>query len=132
MASGLGGPAKDWLPPKEHAIGHPEWFQGEGHLSSLSPSIFSQPSRLSSLSNGVSHLDTILEKARKRREEFEASSANKLVSMKAADLCTAIENGDVMKAFAKLDDKTASCPHPETGRCAAHYCIARGLGSAGG
>eukprot|EP00438_Fugacium_kawagutii_P022654 Skav224878 [mRNA] locus=scaffold1112:147858:153044:+ [translate_table: standard] len=125
MKEGLGGPAKDWLPPKEHAIGHPEWFQGGGQLSS-SPSI-SQPSRL--LSNGVSHLDTILDKARKRREEFKASSANKLVSMKAADFCTAIEKDDVMKAFAKLDDKTASCPHPETGRCAAHYCIATGLGS---
>ena len=25
--AGLGGPAKDCLPPKEHAIGHPEWFQ---------------------------------------------------------------------------------------------------------
>lgn len=120
----MGGPAKDWLPPKEHAIGHPEWFQGQGHLSSLAPSSLSQPSRL--LTNGVTHLDTILEKARKRREEFEASSTNKLISMKAADLCAAIENGDVMKTFAKLDEKTASCPHPDTGRCAAHYCIARG------
>jgi len=124
MLAGLGGPAKDWLPPKEHAIGHPEWFQGQGHLSSLAPSSLSQPSRL--LTNGVTHLDTILEKARKRREEFEASSTNKLISMKAADLCAAIENGDVMKTFAKLDEKTASCPHPDTGRCAAHYCIARG------
>lgn len=124
MLAGLGGPAKDWLPPKEHAIGHPEWFQNQGHLTGLAPSSISQPSRL--LSNGVTHLDTILEKARKRREEFEASSVNKLISIKAADLCAAIENGDVMKAFAKLDDKTASCPHPDTGRCAAHYCIARG------
>ena len=127
--AGLGGPAKDWLPPKEHAIGHPEWFQNQGHLTGLAPSSISQPSRL--LSNGVTHLDTILEKARKRREEFEASSVNKLISIKAADLCAAIENGDVMKAFAKLDDKTASCPHPDTGRCAAHYCIARGQIAAG-
>lgn len=70
-------------------------------------------------------MDCILEKARKRREEFEWSTANKLISMRAADLCNAIEKGDVMKAFAKLDEQTASCPHPDTGRCAAHYCIAK-------
>ena len=60
--------------------------------------------------------------------------------MRAAELCNAIERGDVMKvpgrgralnsgareAFAKLDQQTASCPHPDTGQCAAHYSIARG------
>eukprot|EP00913_Durusdinium_trenchii_P013606 g12776.t1 len=121
MLAGLGGPSKDWLPPKEHAIGHPEWFQGRGSLASST--LLSKPSKL--LSNGVTHLDCILEKARKRREEFEWSTANKLISMRAADLCNAIEKGDVMKAFAKLDEQTASCPHPDTGRCAAHYCIAK-------
>ena len=107
----MGGPSKDWLPPKEHAIGHPEWFQNTAK-SVASPT-------------GVTHLDYILQKARKRREDFAASSAYKLVAMRAADLCSAIENGDAMKAFAKLDQDTASCPHPETGRCAAHYCIAK-------
>ena len=109
--AGLGGPAKDWLPPKQHAIAHPEWFQ------TATRSVVN--------TNGVTHLDHILEKARKRREEFAASSANKLISMRAADLCLAIEKGDAMKAFAKLDEETASCPHPDTGRCAAHYCIAK-------
>ena len=109
--AGLGGPSKDWLPPKQHAIAHPEWFQ------TATKSVVN--------TNGVTHLDHILEKARKRREEFAASSANKLISMRAADLCLAIEKGDAMKAFAKLDEETASCPHPDTGRCAAHYCIAK-------
>ena len=109
--AGLGGPSKDWLPPKEHAIGHPEWFQNTS--KSVVPT------------NGVTHLDHILEKARKRREELAATSAYKLTAMRAADLCLAIENGDAMKAFAKLDHETASCPHPDTGRCAAHYCIAK-------
>ena len=67
----------------------------------------------------------MLEQARKRREEADLSVANKLTSMKAAELCAAIEAGDVMKAFEKLDAKTASCPHPDTGRCALHYCIAK-------
>ncbi|CAE7027191.1 Polb [Symbiodinium natans] len=111
MLAGLGGPSKDWLPPKEHAIGHPEWFQNTS--KSVVPT------------NGVTHLDHILEKARKRREELAATSAYKLTAMRAADLCLAIENGDAMKAFAKLDHETASCPHPDTGRCAAHYCIAK-------
>mmetsp|Transcript_34665 Transcript_34665/g.80898 ORF Transcript_34665/g.80898 Transcript_34665/m.80898 type:complete len:819 (+) Transcript_34665:23-2479(+) len=111
MLAGLGGPSKDWLPPKQHAIAHPEWFQ------TATKSVVN--------TNGVTHLDHILEKARKRREEFAASSANKLISMRAADLCLAIEKGDAMKAFAKLDEETASCPHPDTGRCAAHYCIAK-------
>eukprot|EP00931_Biecheleriopsis_adriatica_P115036 TRINITY_DN90887_c0_g1_i1.p1 TRINITY_DN90887_c0_g1~~TRINITY_DN90887_c0_g1_i1.p1 ORF type:complete len:838 (+),score=245.76 TRINITY_DN90887_c0_g1_i1:69-2516(+) len=118
MLCGLGGPAKDWLRPKEYAIGHPEWTDASAS-SCLAGA-------LKTTAGGVTHLDMILEKARKRREEFERLSAGKLVSMRAADLCDAIEKGDVMKTFAKLDEESASCPHPDTGRCAAHCCIAKG------
>eukprot|EP00930_Biecheleria_cincta_P031978 TRINITY_DN22187_c0_g2_i1.p1 TRINITY_DN22187_c0_g2~~TRINITY_DN22187_c0_g2_i1.p1 ORF type:complete len:845 (-),score=203.92 TRINITY_DN22187_c0_g2_i1:83-2617(-) len=117
MLCGLGGPAKDWLRPKEYAIGHPEWFE---------PSSSSTALQDAKTGHGVTHLDMIIEKARKRKEEFEKLSSGKLISMRAAELCEAIEKGDVMKAFAKLDEETASCPHPDTGRSALHCCIAKG------
>mmetsp|Transcript_72530 Transcript_72530/g.125861 ORF Transcript_72530/g.125861 Transcript_72530/m.125861 type:complete len:833 (-) Transcript_72530:86-2584(-) len=107
MLCGVGGPATDWLRPKEYAIGHPEWNKGvetreKGRLTAL---------------------DMILDKARKKREEMAKLANGKLIAMKALELCEAIGKNDVMQAFAKLDDMTANCPHPESGRCAAHYCV---------
>lgn len=46
--------------------------------------------------------------------------------MRTKQLCEAIEAGEIMKAFSKLDDETVRCPHPGTGRLALHFCVARG------
>lgn len=110
MMMGVGGPATDWLRPKEHAIGHPEW---SNKISSREP-------------GKITSMDMVLDKARKRREATQTLAAGKQGTLNAIELCTAIEKGDIMKAFAKLDDETVNCPHPESGRCAVHYCVQNG------
>lgn len=110
MMCGVGGPSTDWLRPKEHAIVHPEWFD----------------QKVEDKQSGVTHVDMILDKARKKREEFEIQASGKHVAMRASELCDAIEKGEIMKAFAKLDEQTTNYPHPQSGRCAVHYCVAKG------
>lgn len=111
MLSGIGGPATGWLRPKEFAVAHPEWFQEV---------------KDGATKGSLTGLDLLLDKARQKREDFEKLAGGREAAMRAAELCDAIERGDVMKAFARLDDETASCPHPETGRSAAHACVVRG------
>lgn len=112
MLSGIGGPATDWLRPKEYAIGHPEWSQ-------------SKVANKEGEETGITHLDMLLEQARKRREDFERLAAGRQVAIRAGELCDALDKGDIMKAFSKLDEESASTPHPDTGRCAAHCCVAK-------
>lgn len=110
MMMGVGGPATDWLRPKEHAIGRPEWTN---KISTREP-------------GKITSMDMVLDKARKQRENTQQLASGKQSTLNAIELCVAIEKGDIMKAFAKLDDETVNCPHPESGRCAVHYCVQNG------
>jgi len=65
----------------------------------------------------------MLDKARKKREEMEKLAGGKQVVLNAIELSEAIEKKDIMKAFAKMDEQTTNCPHPETGRSAVHCCV---------
>lgn len=47
------------------------------------------------------------------------------MEIRAGELCEAIEAGDIMRAFAKLDEETVKRPHPCTGRLPLHYCVAK-------
>merc|ERR1712226_980937 len=96
MLCGVGGPSMDWLPPKEHAIGHPEW----------------QASIDTREKGRITAIDMILDESRKKREELEKLANGKQITMRALELCQAIEKNDVWNALSKLDEQTASCPHP--------------------
>jgi len=113
MMCGVGGPSTDWLRPKEYAIEHPEWSVKR---------VGEDPNRRGT----VTHMDVLMDKARQKREELERLAGGKQVTSRAAELCEAIEKGEIMKAFAKLDEHSCNCPQPRTGRTAAHCCIARG------
>jgi len=110
MLYGVGGPSTHWLPPGDFATAHPEW----------------QSSIETREKGRLTALDIILDKAKKRREELEKLANGQQIVIRALELCTAIEQGDFLKALGKLDEQTVSCPHPETGRCASHYCIDKG------
>merc|ERR1712062_957901 len=56
MLVGVGGPSTQWLPPKEHATPHPELFGTASNEKENS---------------GITNIDLIMDKAQKRREEFE-------------------------------------------------------------
>mmetsp|Transcript_84098 Transcript_84098/g.262654 ORF Transcript_84098/g.262654 Transcript_84098/m.262654 type:complete len:680 (+) Transcript_84098:3-2042(+) len=107
MLAGVGGPSTEWLRPKECAIEHPEWYQN----------------KVEDKKGGITYADMLMDKARKKREEIEKLSDGRQIMMRATELCDAIQKGEIMKAFAKLDEHTTNCPHPQTGRCAAHYCV---------
>lgn len=110
MLCGVGGPSTSWLGRGGQPIGCSPERLHDGLLAKRKA--------------GITHVDVVLEQARQRRDTLEAQPEGQLAA-RASELCDAIEKGQVMRAFAKLDEETANVPHPRTGRCAAHYCVAR-------
>jgi len=111
MVYGVGGPSTDWLRRKEDAIAHPEWFDKVKGASQK---------------EGVTKVDMLLDEAKKKAAAIADDGINKQIGVRAGELCDAIDKGDVMKVFSKLDEFTTNAAHPETGRYAAHCCVAKG------
>jgi len=107
MLCGVGGPATQWLRPKQYAISHPEWFDN-----------------IETKEKGViTALDLMLGQGKKRREELERTMEGHRLAARASDLAASICRGEYMNVFSLLNADVANCPSSDAGRCAAHHCV---------
>lgn len=120
MMCGVGGPSTQWLRPKDCISNSLDWYDQK--LQEKNARLGSRES-LGLGNGGVTQLDLVLEKARKRRLELEEAAGGRTTAVQALELHEAIQTGDVMRCFAKLDKNSVNFPHPHSGRCAVHFCV---------